>query len=247
MVQPSKPRPRHLFVIVMLCVVGLLFGLGTWQVMRLGQKEALIARMEERINAPVRALPPATEWTTLDPEEWDYRQVEFAGGFVPGHDVLVFTNLSEPQGTYGGPGYWVMTPFSLDTGGYVWINRGFVPEAQKKHFTARDTAPQGFVRLEGIARKSEMPNAFTPAADPSRHVEWVRNVDRLSQLSDPGIEPMLQLYVDLERSDGEALPQAGETTLTVPNRHLGYAITWFGLGLVTLVSLGYWLRHRRAG
>lgn len=241
---PQPQRPRLVFVLIMLTLAAMLFALGVWQVMRLNQKDALIARMEQRINAPVQALPPAAEWGAFDPQIWDYRQVSFAGSFVPGKNILVFTNLSDPQGKFGGPGYWVMTPFALENGGYVLVNRGFVPEGQKGVFVSKPPEHQGFLHLEGIARVSETANAFTPGPDQANNVEWVRDVARLQAMLGPNVSPLLPIYVDLDKGAPGALPQGGETSMTIPNRHLGYAITWFGLGTVALVLLGYWLMRK---
>lgn len=44
------------------------------------------------------------------------------------------------------------------------------------------------------------------------------------------------------------LPQVGETRVVFPDRHLEYALTWFGLALSLLAVLGGLLwRRRRAG
>ena len=40
------------------------------------------------------------------------------------------------------------------------------------------------------------------------------------------------------------LPQVGKVTPSLPNNHLGYAITWYGLALVLIGVFGFWLRAR---
>ena len=52
---------------------------------------------------------------------------------------------------------------------------------------------------------------------------------RLTALADPALAPFAPIYLDLPAGEPGALPQGGETRLSFPNNHLGYAITWYGL------------------
>src|SRR5690606_41668833 len=75
------------------------------------------------------------------------------------HDALP---ISEPAGSYGGVGYWVMAPFMLEDGGVVWVNRGFVPENRAAAYADGGAGPEGTIEIEGIARRPERANSFTP-------------------------------------------------------------------------------------
>lgn len=242
----ARPRWRgRIFVALMLALTLLFAGLGVWQWQRLGEKEAEIATIAARMNQPPIALPAADTWPTLEAADLDYRPVTISGKFMPNQTVLVFTSLAEPRGTYGGPGYWVMTPFALETGGTVLVNRGFIPQDSRDAYAQGSGATPGVQTLSGIARRSEEPGPFTPATDAANRIEWVRDVDRLADLVDPSLAPFAPVYVDLPAGEPGALPQGGETVLTLPNNHLGYALTWFGFALLTPVLLAFWLRRRR--
>jgi surfeit locus 1 family protein len=41
------------------------------------------------------------------------------------------------------------------------------------------------------------------------------------------------------------LPKAGPVQPRLPNNHLQYALTWYGLAAVLLGVFGFWLRGRR--
>ncbi len=70
--------------------------------------------------------------------------------------------------------------------------------------------------------------------------------ERLADMVDPALAPFAPFYVDLLAGPPGQLPQGGETVITFPNNHLGYAITWYGFAVVALVMLGAWAwRHRR--
>ena len=123
MLQRFKPLIWPAFFTVLVCA--LLVSLGLWQLRRLAWKEALIARIEQRTKAPASPLPRLADWPHLDPEAYEYRHVALIGSFDHMEEALIF------RGTGGGttglrqPGYLVLTPFRLSSGGTVIINRGF--------------------------------------------------------------------------------------------------------------------------
>jgi len=41
------------------------------------------------------------------------------------------------------------------------------------------------------------------------------------------------------------LPRPGRLTVKLRNDHFGYALTWFGLAAVLVITFGFWLRSRR--
>jgi len=234
-----------LFIGLMLALMALFTVLGIWQVERLAEKERLIGDVALRMTQPPEPLPPVSEWTAFDPEVWNYRPVSVAGTFRPADTVLVFTSLANQNGKLSGPGYWVMTPLELVAGGTVFINRGFVPQDAADAFSAGGVVEPGLVSLTGIARASEEVNTFTPATNVAKRVEWVRNTERLAALAGPVPQPVAPIYIDLPASADGALPQGGETVVSFPNSHLGYAITWFGFATLVPFLLWFWIRRQR--
>lgn len=232
------------FVGFMLALMALFIALGTWQVERLAEKERLIADVAARASAPPVALPKRTEWNSVDFEPYDFRPVTLTGTYLSQNSVLVFTSLGEPRGTYGGPGDWVLTPFALEDGGVVFVNRGFVPQEKAPAFLAGGDLPSGKVTLQGVARLGEAVGGFTPTPDTGRRVDWVRNPERLKRLA--AIDaPVAPVYVDLAAGPPGVLPQGGETVMAFPNNHLGYAITWYGFALLVPPLLWLWIRRQR--
>lgn len=233
------------FLIFMLGLMVLFVGLGFWQMQRLEEKERLIASVASRFELPPVALPPVSEWPAFDTEPWAYRPVTLTGTYLPANTVLVFTSLTDPNGPRSGPGYWVMTPFELSSGGVVFINRGFVPQEQGAAFLGGGAPEAGVLMLSAIARSPEPATSFTPVADISGRIDWVRDPLRLAKLAGvlPGV--VAPIYVDLPAGPADALPQGGETVVSFPNNHLGYAITWFGFALLVPPLLWFWARRQR--
>lgn len=232
-----RPARRLLLPgLVALVVFCALMALGTWQVMRLQWKLALIERVEERLGlAPVD--PPAPDaWAGIDEDAWDYRPVRLTGRFLDG-EVYYYLALTEPRGTFGGPGYLVYAPFRTDAGPVVMVNRGFVPEARRLPESRPGSEPPGSeVEIAGLWRRDERGNMFTLDADPKTQVWFVREAPKMAASLGIDDAPVAPFSVDLraEATPPGGLPQAGETIVSFRNNHLQYAVTWYGLGLVLI-------------
>ena len=228
-------------VLALVCIT-----LGIWQINRLAEKEAMIARVEMRIGTAPIPLPPFAEWQVLDAEVYDFQPVSLTGTFVPEETVMVFTNLAGARGAHDGVGYWVVTPMRLADGGTVLVNRGFVPENARQLFDSSAAAgvPEDIKTITGIARKQETANSFTPGPDIAGRIEYVRSIARMTAMMDPALAPFAPIYVNAAATGPGILPQGGETKIDFPNRHFEYAMTWFSLAGVIVVMTGIWLWRR---
>jgi surfeit locus 1 family protein len=227
------------FILFMLALTGLFVWLGMWQMERLAEKEALIAEVDHQLTQPPYDIPPADQWGMIDLETYAYHPLTLTGRYRNDAAVLVFTNLPEPRGKFGGPGYWVMTPFESAEGGTVFVNRGFIPQSSASSFLGA-AGPEGEQTLTGIALKPEAAGSFTPAPDKPNRIEWVRDPVRLATMAGT-TGPVFGLTVDAPAGEAGALPQGGETLIEFPNNHFGYLLTWFGFALLTPVLLGFWV------
>lgn len=217
------------------CAFAMLVSLGNWQLRRLAWKEDLIALVAERPVQPVQPLPSATEWAALDVADGEYRPYRLTGRFRHDKEALVFTSLPDPKGRFGGPGFWIVTPFTLSAGGTVLVNRGFAPQGQELPEARGEALSEAVKSVVGLMRADEKRGLFTPRDRPEENIFYARNVPDLSAakgLSDP----VAPFTVDLVGSETPArgLPQAGETRMTFTNNHLQYAITWYGLAVALL-------------
>lgn len=236
-----------LFTLLMLALAATCVFLGAWQMQRLAEKEALIAAVDARLHADAVPVPPASEWSALDPQDYIFQPVTLTGAFRYTQTVTVFTSLADAKGQYSGPGYWVVTPFVLAEGGTVFVNRGFVPSQYQAAAIMGDLHGDdpGVVTVSGLFRAPETAGFMTPEANMSDRVEWVRDPQRLANMVDPALAPIAPFYVDLPAGAPGDLPQGGETVVSFPNNHLGYALTWYGFAIVAVVMLGFWLWRQR--
>ncbi len=242
--------PRHglkwtdwLFAALMLALAATCIYLGNWQMARLGEKEALVAAVDQRLSAEPKPVPDASEWAGLDLDQWNFQPVSLTGSYRYTQTVTVFTSLSGARGRFSGPGYWVVTPFELDAGGTVFVNRGFVPQEFQEQAALGDLHGDdpGSVTIVGLFRPGEAAGFMVPEPDMSNRIEWVRDPERLAAMVDPALSPIAPFYVDLLAGAEGDLPQGGETVVSFTNNHFGYALTWYGFAVVAVAMLGVWL------
>src|SRR5919202_6716272 len=224
--------------------VAVLAALGVWQLRRLAWKEALIAHVAERVHRPAEPLPPEARWSALRPEDYEFRHVRVSGRYLGDREVHAFTSLSEPKGPFGGPGYWVFTPLVLADGAAVFVNRGFVPMDRKDPATRAGREAAGPVEVTGLMRAPDRAGLFTPDPDPGKKVFFLRDPAAMARAA--GLDRVAPFYVDAAESGPGGLPQGGETRLSFPNPHLGYALTWFGLAAALILMFGVWARAQAA-
>ena len=63
-----------------------------------------------------------------------------------------------------------------------------------------------------------------------------------------GLADVAPYFIDADAaSDPGAWPRGGLTVIRFPNSHLVYALTWFGMALLSLVGMGLVLRERGRG
>ncbi|TDE39676.1 SURF1 family protein [Antarcticimicrobium sediminis] len=217
---------RFLFLLVFGIVGGgLLLSLGTWQLRRLAWKQGVLAEIETRIAADPVALPAAP-----DPERDRYLPVRVAGtmGAQELH-VLVSTRDF-------GAGYRIITPFVTDSGRRILIDRGFIPTEAKT--AVRQT---GAMEITGNLHWPQEIDSFTPAPEPDKNIWFAREVPTLAAALDT--EPVL--LIARSQTDPNVVPLP-VTSVGIPNDHLQYAVTWFGLALVWILMTLYFLWRTRA-
>jgi surfeit locus 1 family protein len=229
-------------VFVIVAVAGLA-ALGTWQLERKSWKEGLLAALEEKLSAQPVALPARERWPQLSAEKDEFRRVKFPAEFLD-QEALVYTSGSGIRPDVSGPGYWVLSPARLSDGGLVLVNRGFVPEGKQDPSTRRDGQPRGVTEIAGALRWPEPRGLFTPEGTPAKNLWFVRDPAAIAAAK--GWGTVAPFYLDQEAPPAPGgLPKVGPLKPSLPNNHLQYAVTWYGLALVVLISGAVFVRTRR--
>ena len=238
-------KPRGIVEPTVFAVVGviILIGLGIWQLDRKTWKENLIATITTRISRAPVDLPPRASWPRLTQDDSEYTRVVFPAEFLEGQEALVYTAGSSLRPDVKGQGYWVFAPAQLAGGSIVLVNRGFVPADRKDPATRVEGNPRGTVDIVGVMRWPETRGAFTPADDVGGNVWYMRDPQAMAAAKKWAIAA--PFYIDQESpvpSGGVPLP--GKLDVQLPDNHLQYAITWFGLALGLAGVYVVWLAGR---
>jgi surfeit locus 1 family protein len=226
-------------------VVGIAFliGLGIWQLDRKIWKENLIATVTARTTRAPEDLPPRASWPQLIQLGNEYRRVAFPAEFLEGQEALVYTAGSPFRPDVKGPGYWVFAPAQLPGGSIVVVNRGFVPADAKDPATRASGNVRGIVEVVGFMRWPETRGLFTPADDPKTNVWYLR--DPKAMAAEKKWATAAPFYIDQESPvPPGSLPLPGKLSVELPDNHLQYAITWFGLALALAGVYVVWLAGR---
>lgn len=244
----AAPSRQKLLLPTLLTVigVGVLCLLGSWQLQRMVEKHAFIARLQAQAGGPPSAIPAAADWPRLDPARIDLQRVEARGTYLDGIAGVRTTIAAGPPGTrqLSGFGRWVFQGFRLDDGATILVNRGFVPEERY----ASIAPASGPATVAGFLRAPEARNNFTPDDLPARREFYTRDPAAIAaSLGLPGAP----FYLEAERSGDGMTPPAGvdvkELIARIPDNHLQYAVTWFGLALTLIGVFGVfaWQNRRR--
>ncbi len=221
-------RPRLWPSLVTVTMLATLLVLGNWQLERLEWKRGLSAEMTERMASPARALPPPP----VDAAALRYRPIRIQGRFH--HDRELYLEARSHQGRAG---LHLVTPFALDDGRVVLVDRGWVPPERRRPETRAEGQIEGPVSLTATLRTGGW-NGYDflrPENDPAANA-WVwMDLPRMAETT--GLEGVVGDYylaADATPNPG-GLPIGRAPRIDLPNNHLAYALTWYALAFVLLV------------
>jgi surfeit locus 1 family protein len=222
--------------------VAILVGLGVWQLDRKVWKENLIAALNTRLTQAPGDLPPRDQWARLNAQTEEFKRVGFPAEFLPGQAALVYSAGSAFRPDVKGPGYWVFAPARLAGGSLVIVDRGFTPLDRKD---AATKTPAGSVDIVGVIRWPETRGMFTPADDVKENTWYLRDIKAMAAAHH--WNDVAPFYVEMEQpSPPGGLPKPGKLVVNLPDNHLQYAITWFGLAFgLTCVYVLFMVRRLR--
>jgi surfeit locus 1 family protein len=212
----------------------LLIGLGTWQLARRAEKQALIALIESRMAAPPVPLPAVIG----DLAAFDHRRVVVAGRFLHGKEMRVLNRVLD-----GRAGVHVVTPLARDGGTTVLVNRGWAP--------GDHVMPAGIGRerltVTGIARVPRPPGPFVPANDAARGLWYALDIAAMATARDLGPVAPAIVWADAAPGDAGGYPRGGQAPPMPQDNHLSYALTWYSLALALAVIVVIARRRARRG
>ncbi|MGR9426973.1 SURF1 family protein [Rhizobium leguminosarum] len=225
--------------ILVLIALAILISLGTWQVERLHWKEGLLADIAARQAAsPV----PLAEIEAMAAAGGDieYRKVTATGRYINNKERHFFATWR------GQTGYYIYTPLELADGRILFVNRGFVPFDNKEPEMRMQGQLTDQQTVTGLAREKlpGKPSWVVPDNDVAKNIFYWKDLDVIAE--SVGLEKarVIPFFVDADSTPNPAgLPIGGVTQVDLPNDHLQYAFTWYGLAAVLIVVVAIsWFR-----
>lgn len=224
-------------LIALLTALGLAFfcTLGTWQLRRAEFKEQLAAEFAASLRAPAVSLEQALE---VIPEK-KFVPVQLRGHYMAS-PTLLLDNQVEERAT----GVAVFNGFVSTQGQRLLIARGFLGVARDRLAFPNPAVPDSELTVRGIlsAPPSGGIRMGEPTAAPASGPWLVMRIEPATLK--PQFGPSLLPYVLLlDPADPHGFSRKWQPSTFGPERHRGYAVTWFGLAITVLVV--FLALHRR--
>ena len=213
-------------------IIPLMFGLfgtavlvmlGNWQLERLQWKTGILNGIDAVVVAdpgPIMARP--AQGTD------QYRPVT-AEGTITDSEIIILASTKKI-----GAAYRVISVFETE-GRRLLLDRGFVP------LEAKDAVrPQVEMTVLGNLYWPDEVNESTPAPDMSRNIWFARDIPAMAAALNT--EPVM--IVARDATDPAITPFPVDSS-AIPNNHLEYVLTWYGLAIVWLGMTGYFLWRMR--
>ncbi len=203
--------------------LGILLKLGFWQVERLAWKEEILARIETNMTGEPVTLPPFDLDMNLE-----YSPACLEGEFLHAKELYLFASNQQGVG-----GIHIYTPLVHESGSTIIVNRGWIPNALKNPETRKAGQVTGPHKICGVIRFDRTKSYVTPENNPGENRWFTPEVKAMAM--SVGIQKISLFFLDADEAKNPGgYPLGGQTFINIPNNHLGYAITWFGLALALL-------------
>jgi surfeit locus 1 family protein len=203
-----------------------LVSLGTWQLQRLVWKEGVLDEIAARIEAAPVAVP-----ANPDPQRDRYLSVSASGAFT-GEELHILASTR-----HVGAVYRVISPFETTDGRRIMVDRGWIKPPQKDA-----ERPAGPATITGNLHWPDEIDGFTPESDAEKNIWFARDVPTLAAALEA--EPVLIILRETSETDPPVTPLPIDGA-AIPNDHLEYVVTWYGLAIVWVLMTVYYLRRLR--
>ena len=226
---------RLLPTLATLLAVVLFVMAGNWQHRRMVEKDRLRAQLElARAAAPMPLPAGVPDWSALR-----YRPVALTGAFDAAHQVLVDNRVEGDR-----VGYHVVTPFRLDDGRVVLVDRGFVGAGASRAVLPEVPVPAGPRTLRG---RIELPQRYFELGHVAPAGPLWQNLDPVRFAEVTGV-PVLPIVIEQDENDGtgDGLARHWPAPDLGSDQHRSYMVQWY---LFAATALGLWIfftfRRRR--
>lgn len=228
-------KPTALIALLTLLGIAFFCTLGTWQLGRAQYKDQLASEFAASLSGP--ALPLEQALALVGARK--FVPVQIQGEYVPQPTLLLDNQVEQ-----GATGVAVFNGFVSTQNERLLIARGFVAVARDRLNFPNPPVPSGKLTVRGIlsAAPSGGIRMGAPVPPPTQGPWLLMRIEpaSLEPQFGPGLLPYVLL---LDPSDPHGFSRRWQPSTFGPERHRGYAVTWFGLAITVL--LVFLVLHRR--
>ncbi|MDP2177449.1 SURF1 family protein [Methylicorpusculum sp.] len=223
-----------------LCFLVLLLSLGNWQLTRSKEKAVYISELNRSADLP---KIPLTADLIEAAKSLRFQAVEVSGRYDDQHQFLL-----DNQVRRGKVGYFVMTPFYL-TGSTIAIlvNRGWIPANLDRNQLPDIAVHENQITISG--RINQFPGLGVKLKGAEIPTDTWPSVVQLidSQVLAKIINrPLADFQIELHPESPDGYERSWHISVEItPEKHIAYAIQWFGLAL-TLTILFVWYSIKKS-
>jgi surfeit locus 1 family protein len=212
------------------CLLLLVLSLGVWQIDRGYKKKELENTFLERQSQPVKEI----KYNTFENSDL-YRNVVLEGKYLD--QIFLLDNKIHN----GKPGLKVFSPFESINESLVLVSRGWIEFEDRSNLPMIKTE-RNALKIQGILR-SESKDFILENDNMKKNTNPILvqtiNLDELSNYLGKPLSPYILELSELSKS---AFVKTWQPINLSSFRHFGYAIQWFGLGLVLIIGYLFFLR-----
>ena len=236
--------------------LALLISLGFWQLRRKVWKEALLGRIAALQTAPAeplsvvlnRAKPGARGASATLENPIDFTRVQVTCGGLNGRSLDLYGLRAS------GPGWRQVAACALPPGmpyATLLVDLGFEAGASATPATQAVSLPATGASVIGVLRAPDPTTWAEKLAGPAHTAgatQWLRrDIPGMTHALGALAPAPVMLELETPRAGPGLIPSPLPTD--IPNRHLEYALTWFGLAaaLVGVYAAAAWRLARRRG
>lgn len=236
-----RPAWLALFVVVIAFAYLCFTVLAPWQLGKNTKTSRENAQITNSLTAdpvPVETFLPHQDSSAPDAQ---WRRVTATGHYLPDQQVLARLRVID-----GDPAFEVLTPFAVDGGPVVLIDRGYVRPEQGSKVPPFSPPPGGTVSITARLRDSE---PVVQGKDPFRQdgAQQVYSINT-GQISALTHVPLAGSYLQLVEDQPGGLGVIGLPQLDA-GPFLSYGIQWIAFGIIAPILVGYFVyaevRQRR--
>ena len=230
--------PRLFTTLLAILLIALLISLGRWQLRRADEKRALFDSFAAGTDATqtIELRTPAVR---------RYQHVGASGHYDPTRQILIDNMVHAERA-----GYYVITPFALAGGGWVLVNRGWVPlganRAERPAIAVSSDVRQVRGRADHMPSPGIQMGTKAALAPPYPVVAAFPSRDEIARLLGESSWTSATDLVLLDPGEPDGYVRDWSPPGFPPMRHIGYAVQWFALAL-TLFILWVVTNLRRPG